>query len=108
MARATLFPLPLVVFLLSLGFAASRNKKSEEERRPSGREEAEKRLSHLKKPRESKENADEGLLLILKSSQNGKACVKKRAILSDNVNLVQAQNCQVDLTHARNKHKRKG
>jgi hypothetical protein len=37
-----------------------------------------KRGSHLKKPRESKENADEGLLLILKSSQNRKDSQQKR------------------------------
>jgi hypothetical protein len=37
-----------------LGFAASRNKKSEEERSPEGGEEAEKRLSHPKKPLQKK------------------------------------------------------
>jgi len=37
-----------------LGFAASRNKKSEEERSPEGLEEVEKRLSHPKKPLQKK------------------------------------------------------
>ncbi len=52
---------PHSAMVSNLGFAHSRNKKSEEERSPSGLEEAEKKLSPPKKPLQQEKKQEENV-----------------------------------------------